>query len=42
MGSTNILFFVGDLDLNLMTDAWELKLVSSRAIANDILIEGYL
>ena len=33
---------VDNLNLGLMTDALELKQVSSRAIAPDILIEGYL
>ena len=33
---------LGNLNLDLMTDALELKQVSSRAIASDILVEGYL
>ena len=33
---------VGDLSLNLMTDALQLKEVSTRSVDQDILIEGYL
>ena len=33
---------IGDIALNLMTEALQLKEVEVRAIANDILIEGYL
>ena len=42
IGGTDALSPVGNLNLNLMTDAWELERVTSKAIANDILIEGYL
>ena len=42
IGGTDAPSPVGDLNLNLMTDAIELKKVSSRAIDSDILIEGYL
>ncbi|MBE9048312.1 hypothetical protein IQ255_28660 [Pleurocapsales cyanobacterium LEGE 10410] len=33
---------VGDLDLTAMTDALQLKGIEVQAIAEDILIEGYL
>ena len=42
IGGTDAPSPVGDLDLKLMTEALELKNVESRAIASDILIEGYL
>ena len=42
IGGTDAPSPVGDLNLNLMTDALELKEVSSKAIDSDILIEGYL
>ena len=42
IGGTDAPSPVGDLNFSLMTDALELKEVSSRAIESDILIEGYL
>ena len=42
IGATDAPSPVGDLNFSLMTDALELKEVSSRAIESDILIEGYL
>ena len=42
IGGTDAPSPVGDLNLKLMTEALELKQISSRAIAEDILIEGYL
>ena len=42
IGGTDAPSPVGNLHFNLMTDAIELKKVSSRAIDSDILIEGYL
>ncbi|MEO1802798.1 MAG: bifunctional diaminohydroxyphosphoribosylaminopyrimidine deaminase/5-amino-6-(5-phosphoribosylamino)uracil reductase RibD [Cyanobacteria bacterium J06629_2] len=42
IGGTKAPSPVGDLNLSLMTDALELKRVTSQAIDSDILIEGYL
>ena len=42
IGGTDAPSPVGDLNLNLMTDAFKLKQVSSRTVDTDILIEGYL
>lgn len=42
IGGTDAPSPVGDLNLGLMSDALKLKRVSSKAIDDDILIEGYL
>ncbi|MEL6581658.1 MAG: bifunctional diaminohydroxyphosphoribosylaminopyrimidine deaminase/5-amino-6-(5-phosphoribosylamino)uracil reductase RibD [Cyanobacteria bacterium J06621_12] len=42
IGGTEAPSPVGNLDLSLMTEALELKRITSKAIDSDILIEGYL
>ena len=42
IGGTSSPSPVGDLNLNLMTEALQLKQVSTRSIDSDILVEGYL
>ena len=42
IGGTSAPSPVGDLGLKLMTDAFQLKDIKLKAIADDILIEGYL